>query len=72
MGTQWGFISRLMLYRHAIDLESNGSMVDVDVIATIEVTTLDVVCDVLNCGEKRTWYIGRDEVEKLRAMYVAE
>lgn len=53
-----GYVSRLILFRHAIDLNVNGHLLDVDVIANIEGTILDVVCDVPNCGEKRTWFIG--------------
>lgn len=57
------FVARLMLYRHAIDAGANGAMVEVDVIARIEGTTLDVACDVEGCGKKRTWFIGEDALE---------
>ena len=63
-----GHVARLMLFRHAIDLNGNGHLEDVDVIANIEGTTLDVVCDVEKCGKKRTWFISADAVR----MYVSE
>jgi len=65
-------VSRLMLFRHAINLDVDGKMEDVDVIAIIEGSTLDAACDVENCGAKRTWHMGKDVVKKVKAMYVAE
>jgi hypothetical protein len=62
-----GYVSRLMLFRHAIDLE-NGKVEDVDVIANIEGTTLDVACDVEKCGRKRTWFMSAEGVK----IYAAE
>jgi len=65
-------VTRLMLFRHAINLEANGKMEDVDVIAIVEGTTLDAACDVDQCGAKRTWHMGQDAMEKLIRMYAAE
>ena len=58
-----GHVARLMLYRHAIDGGVNGAMEEVDVIACIEGTTLDVACDAAGCDKKRTWFIGEDALE---------
>jgi hypothetical protein len=59
-GGQRGHVSRLMLYRQAISLDMG---VEVDVIAVVEGTALDVRCSI--CGEVRPWYIGQDELERL-------
>jgi len=56
--------TRLMLFRQAIDLDA-GAMLDVDVIALIEGTTLDVRCSVQGCGATRTWWIGEAALERL-------
>jgi len=64
-----GHVSRLMLFRHAIDLSENAKLEDVDVIANIEGTTLDVACDVPQCCEKRTWFINADNTERFIEKY---
>ncbi len=56
--------TRLLLFRQAIDQEP-GYLQDVDVIAVIEGTTLDVRCSVPGCGASRTWWIGEAAMEKL-------
>lgn len=64
------FISRLLLYREAIDLNANGSMGDVDVMAVVEGTVLDVKCSL--CEAVRPWYMGRDVIERMMQTYLAE
>jgi hypothetical protein len=59
-----GWVTRLMLFRHAIDLQS-GQMADVDVAAAVEGTTLDVRCDVQGCGKTRSWFIGEEAINHL-------
>lgn len=54
-------VSRLMLFRQAVDLSVEAG--DVDVMAVVEGTTLDVRCSV--CGEARTWWMGADAMERL-------
>lgn len=54
-------VSRLMLYREAIGAEAD--MAEVDVIAVIEGTALDIRCSI--CGEIRPWYMGADALERL-------
>jgi len=70
------YVARLMLFREAVD-EDGERMEDVDVMAVIEGTTLDVRCSV--CGGKRSWWIGADALERLvrrgqeaRAQYEVE
>lgn len=58
-------VTRLMLFREAIDLGASGSLQDVDVIAVIEGTTLDVRCSVAGCGATRTWWMGEAALERL-------
>ena len=65
-------VSRLMLFRHAIDLDENAAMADVDVIGTVEGIMEDIKCDVPGCNMKRTWHLGVDVVEKVVGTYVAE
>lgn len=55
-----GHVSRLMLYRQAIPVDLG---VEVDVIAAVEGTALNVRCSI--CGEVRPWYIGVDAIERL-------
>lgn len=55
--------TRLMLFRQAIDLEAARNFDDVEVIANIEGTTLDVRCSV--CNAVRSWYIGEAALERL-------
>jgi len=55
-----GHVSRLMLYRQAISVDLG---VDVDVIAAVEGTALNVRCSI--CGEVRPWIIGEDAIERL-------
>jgi hypothetical protein len=52
------YVSRLMLFRIAIDLEPAHfvSLEDVDVIANIEGTVMDIRCSC--CGSIRTWWMG--------------
>lgn len=56
-----GHVSRLMLYRQAIGVDLG---VEVDVIAAVEGTALNVRCSI--CGEVRPWYMGADALERLR------
>lgn len=60
--TSSGHISRLMLFRQAIDREAVDPE-NVDVIANVEGTALEIRCSV--CGEVRPWYIGADALERL-------
>jgi hypothetical protein len=60
-----GHVTRLMLFRDAIDLKANGQAKEIDVIANIEGTTLDVRCSVARCGEVRSWFMGEDAMERL-------
>ena len=62
---QRGHVSRLLLYRHAIDL-SKEIPTEVDVIGSLEGTMLHIRCDVPGCGEIRTWEIGADALERLK------
>lgn len=55
-----GHVSRLLLFRQAIDADCQA---DVDVIAAVEGTALNIRCSV--CGEVRPWYIGQDAIERL-------
>lgn len=57
-----GHVSRLMLFRQALDREALEPA-DVDVIANVEGTALEIRCSV--CGEVRPWYIGADALERL-------
>jgi hypothetical protein len=59
-------ISRLLLFRHAIDLSQDGKLDEVDVIGALEGTMLHIRCDVIGCGETRVWHIGEDALERLR------
>lgn len=58
-------VARLMLFRKAIDLNANGQADEIDVIANIEGTTLDVRCSVPGCGKVRSWFMGEDAMEQL-------
>jgi hypothetical protein len=49
--------TRLLLYRHAVDL-SQETPAEVEVIANVEGTTLDVRCDAPGCEAVRSWYEG--------------
>ena len=51
-------LSRLMLFRQAIDVDCAA---EVDVMAVVEGTALDIRCSV--CGEVRPWYMGADALE---------
>jgi len=53
-------VSRLLLFRQAIDADCE---MDVDVIAAVEGTALNVRCSI--CGGVRPWYIGVDALERL-------
>lgn len=46
----------LLLFRQAIDMETDGVLPDVDVIAVVN-TAIDVRCSI--CDAKRTWGWGR-------------
>ena len=56
--------ARLMLYRRAVDPQA-ASPAEVDVIANVEGTTLDVRCDVEGCGAVRSWFEGAAALERL-------
>lgn len=56
--------TRLLLFRQAIDVE-HGDMAEVDVMANVEGTTLDVRCSVPGCGCVRSWFIGQAAMERL-------
>lgn len=58
------WVSRLMLFRQAVDLEAVKAE-NVDVMALIEGTTLDVRCSVSGCECSRTWWAGSDALERL-------
>ena len=62
-GRTW-HVSRLILFRHAIDL-SQPEPEEVDVIGVAEGTVLHIRCDVPGCGEIRPWEIGQDAIEWL-------
>lgn len=57
--------SRLMLYRHAIDVEAQNP-VEVDIIAVID-SAIDIRCDI--CGGARTWAPNQAAYERLMARY---
>ncbi len=57
-------VSRLMLFRHAIDL-ARLQPEEVDVIGALEGTMLHIRCDIPGCGEVRPWEIGQDAYERL-------
>jgi hypothetical protein len=59
-------VSRLILFRQAIDLDpkSTMSLADVDVIGNIEGTVMDIRCSVPGCGEVRTWWMGEASLER--------
>jgi hypothetical protein len=57
-------VSRLILFRQAIDLNSAVSLADVDVIGNIEGTVMDIRCSVPGCGEVRTWWMGAASLER--------
>lgn len=59
-GGHW--LTRLALFRQAIDSQDEH-LVEVDVIATVEGTTLDVRCSV--CGATRSWFMGEAAIAKL-------
>lgn len=60
-------VSRLILFRQAIDLDpkSTVSLADVDVIGNIEGTVMDIRCSVPGCGEVRTWWMGAASLERI-------
>jgi hypothetical protein len=58
------YVTRLNLYRHAIDMQAETPE-EVDVIAVLEGTTLNVRCDVPGCGASRAWFIGQEAMEHL-------
>jgi hypothetical protein len=55
------WVSRLMLFRQA----QSHLQKDIDVIAVIEGTTLDVRCSMPDCGCVRTWWMGEDALERV-------
>ncbi len=65
-GTKY-HISRLMLFRQAIDLDpvSSVTLADVDVIANIEGTVMDIRCSC--CSLIRTWWMGDAALERFLA-----
>lgn len=62
-GTKY-HVSRLMLFRQAIDLDPVASvkLADVDVIANIEGTVMDIRCSC--CSSIRTWWMGAATLER--------
>jgi hypothetical protein len=60
-------VTRLMLFRQALDIgEKEGELMqDVDVIANIEGTILDVRCSVPGCGQIRSWFAGEDALARM-------
>lgn len=60
-GTKY-HVSRLMLFRQAIDLEAVGSLENVDVLANIEGTVMDIRCSC--CSTVRTWWMGDAALER--------
>ena len=58
------FVDRMILFRQALDPQAEIPE-DVDVIAALEGTTLDVRCSVPGCGGVRTWYMGEAALERL-------
>lgn len=63
-------VARLLLYREAVDLNAHGNMGEVDVMAVVEGTVLDVKCSI--CEAVRPWYMGRDAIERVVQTYLAE
>lgn len=61
--------SRLLLYRHAVDL-TQETPAEVDVMATVEGTTLDVRCDAPGCDAVRSWYEGEAAMDALMAALI--
>lgn len=55
-------ITRLWLYRHAIDLETEEPLAP-EVMAIIEGQVYDIYCDV--CGAVRTWVQGEEPMKRL-------
>lgn len=62
-GTKY-HVSQLMLFRQAIDLDpvSSVKLQDVDVIANIEGTVMDIRCSC--CSSIRTWWMGAATLER--------
>lgn len=60
-------VSQLYLYRHAV--ESGAAPAEVDVMAVVQGSVVDIRCDVPGCGEMRTWVPGEAEMERLLARY---
>lgn len=58
-------VTRLELFRQAL-ADGEG---DVDVMAVVEGTVLNVRCSVPGCGESRTWVLGDDALEGLLQRY---
>lgn len=59
-----GHVSRLMLFRHALDMDAY-LLEAVDVVAVIEGTAVEIRCDAPGCGQVRPWIIGADAMERL-------
>ena len=59
-------IHQLLLYRQAVSFE-DGSPADVDIIAVIEGTVMDIRCGI--CGEVRTWVPGQEAMGRLIESY---
>lgn len=57
-------VSRLLLFRHAVDL-SQSNLMAADVVGDVEGTMLHIKCDVAGCGAIRSWWIGEDALERL-------
>jgi len=56
--------TRLFVLRHAID-QAADTPAEVDVMATIVGTTMDVACDVPDCCEKKSWYVNEAALQRL-------
>lgn len=63
-------IRQLLLYRHAVRL-TDDTPAEVDVIACVEGTVMDIRCDA--CGDVRTWERGQESVMRREPkLYKAE
>lgn len=59
-------LHQLFLYRQAVNLDQT-SPCDVDIIAVVEGTVMDICCDI--CGEVRTWIAGQEQMDRLITQY---
>ena len=61
-------VSRLLLYRNAIDLEISDP-IQVEIIATID-SASNITCDI--CGEKRTWSPNQAAYENMMKHFITK